>query len=523
MHVNTGDSSAGRPAEVVVELTEAEAVTGAPKTIATPPDGTPVTIYFPPGARDGLVVNVDVPVVDPATGTTSTRPVAVAIRVLPGGPVPGVPVSGGPVPGFPVSGGPVSGGPVSGGPVSGGPVPGFPVSGGPVSGGPVPGGHPQYGPPAPPGYPQPGYQQPGYQQPGYPPQPGYPQPGFPPPGFAGATPAPSRFGTRAKVVAGALGVLLIGGLCLVPTLFRDSKAETTGGTGTTTSTTDSGTTTTPPTEQAAAPTTPPLDPAAFQAALSASDGKLSAAVKSLYQATSPKAVATAADALAGTIRTESSNLSGLTAPDGAGSAHRDLVSALDGMERELSAVTSAAESREVCTGGAASASLSRAGAAADLRSAITALGAADPAAKYRFGAWLQGVTKDQNRRKPNATYLSRTTGGSGQLKVDNGNSTDTVVNLVKPGTRKPAVSVYIHGRQKVTTSRIKDGTYQIFIASGSDWDGKRFTRNCSFSKFDDSFAFRTTSRQFTIWEISLKETLGGNASSSDVDPDAFPS
>jgi hypothetical protein len=35
--------------------------------------------------------------------------------------------------------------------------------------------------------------------------------------------------------------------------------------------------------------------------------------------------------------------------------------------------------------------------------------------------------------------------------------------------------------------------------------------------------FTTTSRQYTIWEIGLKTRLGGNASSSDVDPDEFPS
>jgi hypothetical protein len=443
MDVNTGGSSTEGPADVVVELTAAEAASGTPKTI-TPPGGEPVMIYFPPGAQDGMVQNVDLPWVDPATGSATTRTVSVAIRVVPGGPFP-----------------------------------------------------PFSAPPAP----------------GYPP-PGYGQPGYPPPGFA--APARPRFGTRERVIAGALGIALIGGLCLVPTLFRDSNAETTGTTTTTT-------TATTETTAEAVVTTPPLDPASFQSALDAANKQLTDGINKLRQATTPKAVSTAADALATTVSSQASSLSALTPPEGAATAHRDLVDALSALEDDMTAVSSSADSRNVCTGGSASAELSRAEGAADLRTAITALGAADPAAKYRFGSFLPGPTKDQNRRKANGSYITRTTGGSGQLKIDNGNNVDTVVKLVKVGSKKAAVSVYVRGTKKVTTGRIKDGTYQVFTSSGADWDGARFTRNCQFSKFDSNMKFTTTSRQYTIWEIGLKTRLGGNVSSSDVDPDTFPS
>ncbi|MEU4625696.1 hypothetical protein AB0G04_37700 [Actinoplanes sp. NPDC023801] len=455
MDVNTGGSSAEGSADVVVELSAAEAAAGTAKTI-TPPDGTPVTIYFPPGAQDGMVQNVDVPWADPATGTEATRTVSVAIRVLPAGPFP------------------------------------------------------QYGATPGAGYPPPGYPPPGYGQPGY------GQPGYPPPGFA--APAAPRFGTRARIIAGALGIVVIGGLCLVPTLFRGSNAETKGN-GTTTTT---ATTAADPTAEAVV-AAPPLDPASFQSALDAADKQLADGINKLRQATTPKAVSSAADALATTVSSQSSSLSALTPPEGAGTAHRDLVDALSALEDDMTAVSSSADSRNVCTGGSASAELSRAEGAADLRTAITALAAADPAAKYRFGSFLPGPTKDQNRRKPNGSYITRTTGGSGQLKIDNGNNVDTVVNLVKVGSKKPAVSVYVRGSKKVTTGRIKDGTYQVYTSSGADWDGKRFARNCQFSKFDSNMKFKTTSRQFTIWEIGLKTRLGGNASSSEVDPDTFPS
>ncbi|WP_433792947.1 hypothetical protein [Actinoplanes sp. CA-252034] len=354
---------------------------------------------------------------------------------------------------------------------------------------------------------------------GAPPTPGYAG-GYPAGGYT--APPQRRFSSRAKVIAVALGVALVGGICLVPTLFRGSSADTTknaAGNLTTTTTT----TTTPATEATTTAAAPPLDPAAFQSSLDAADKQLAGALGKLRQATTPKAVSGAADEFAQAVQAQTSALSGLTAPPAVSAAHNELVSALSALEDELTSVSSSADSRSVCTGGSASAALSRADAAGDLRSAISALAAADPAAKYRFGSFVPAVTKDQNRRKANGTYLSRVTGGSGQLKIDNGNNVDTVIKLVKSGSKKPAVSVYIRGNKKVTTGRIKDGTYQVFMSSGTDWDGKRFTRDCQFSKFDSSLKFTTTSRQYTIWELSLKVRLGGNASSSEVDPDTFPS
>ncbi len=326
-------------------------------------------------------------------------------------------------------------------------------------------------------------------------------------GYYTQEPARPRFGTGARIGVAAGAVVLLGGFCLVPALLKDSDAATTR----------SGlAATTQPTLEST-PTVPPLDPKAVQFALDEANGKLSAGVAALRKATTPRAVSSAADELADTVRSQTSTLSGLTVPPEAASAHNDLVSALAALEDELSTVASSADSRDICTGGAASAALSRAGAAADVRSAASALGG-----DYEFGSFLPAVTKDQKRRKANGTYLRRVTGGSGQLKTDNGNPSDTVIKLVKVGAKKPSVVVYVRGKKKVTTGRIRDGNYQIFMSSGTDWDGKRFTRDCGFSRFDSNFKFTTTSRQYTIWSISLKVRLGGNAPSTDVDPDAFP-
>ena len=96
--------------------------------------------------------------------------------------------------------------------------------------------------------------------------------------------------------------------------------------------------------------------------------------------------------------------------------------------------------------------------------------------------------------------------------------------MVKRGSKRAAITVYVRARGKFTVTGVRDGTYQIYMSSGVDWDSraKRYTRNCGFSRFDDSFKFNTTSRQYTIWEITLTPVAGGNASTSGVEPENFP-
>ncbi len=47
--------------------------------------------------------------------------------------------------------------------------------------------------------------------------------------------------------------------------------------------------------------------------------------------------------------------------------------------------------------------------------------------------------------------------------------------------------VYVRANSDTKIYGIRDGVYKLFVTSGSDWDSKRFTRDCAFSKFDDPF------------------------------------
>jgi hypothetical protein len=94
--------------------------------------------------------------------------------------------------------------------------------------------------------------------------------------------------------------------------------------------------------------------------------------------------------------------------------------------------------------------------------------------------------------------------------------------------RRPAFAVYVRTGAKHTVTGIQDGTYQVFFTSGTDWDlkARAFGRDCSFDRFDDRLGFETrqtsTQTRWSTWTIKLQPVLGGNASTSQVDPDDFP-
>ena len=84
--------------------------------------------------------------------------------------------------------------------------------------------------------------------------------------------------------------------------------------------------------------------------------------------------------------------------------------------------------------------------------------------------------------------------------------------------------MYVRSNGKFTATGVKDGTYRVYSASGTDYDSakKGFTRDCGFTKFDDTFKFTTSSTSSTIWRLTLTPVANGNASTSEVDPGAFP-
>ncbi|MEO3745864.1 hypothetical protein [Plantactinospora sp. B5E13] len=328
-------------------------------------------------------------------------------------------------------------------------------------------------------------------------------------------PAPSGGSGRGKILAivgGAVAVVLLVVLA-VPVLLwlnRDSgDPKNTAGSGP---------------AGGASPSAAPMSPPEYQALLASVDKSVGDAFGKLGGAKNPKAVGSAVDGIESAIEQQIEALSRVVPPPNVATAHADLLSGLEGLSDSLAETGSAAGAGEVCLGYSALARLSREAAAEDVRAAQQALATADPAQAYQVGKFVPKKTSDTNRRLSNGKFLKRNRSGLGELKIENGGSTDAVINVVRNGSKSAAISVYVRAKGKITVGGVRDGTYRIYMTGGKDWDGKAkaFGRDCNFQRFEDSFKFSTTSSQYTIWTITLTPTAGGNARTSDVDPGDFP-
>jgi len=214
----------------------------------------------------------------------------------------------------------------------------------------------------------------------------------------------------------------------------------------------------------------------------------------------------------------SGELQAATVPEAVQSAHAATVAALTDLANEFAATAGSVEASEVCTAPAALATLTRTSAVRDLRAAASDLRAS--------GFKVAGLAP---RRQPTPSVklksgmvLARKGGtGPGELVIRNGGARDGVVKIVAGGNR---TTVHIRRKATATVTGIADGTYRVFFAGGSSWDGKlnSFNRHCSFNAFDREMKFPFGGGQYTRYTITLSAVRGGNARTSSVDPADFP-
>ena len=342
--------------------------------------------------------------------------------------------------------------------------------------------------------------------PGYPvPQPGYPAPvaGYPagPP-----TAKPVRKGLLIGV-GSAVAVVLIAGCCIGGRLIisnndnNNKAAQPTG--SATTGVTDAG----------------PITPVAYSQLLSSADTALKTDFAKLNTA-NQSTLATAGPATARSMKAQAEKLLAVTPPGSASSANKELAGALQAW---ADVVQDAGATKSPCpAAGGPYPDMLRSQFATDVRAAAKDLAAADPT--FKFGTFLPAAPKQQSRRLANGAFVKKPgKRGLGHLEIKNG-AGDTTISLVPTSGKKPTLTVYVRSKAKFTATGVADGTYRIYSATGQDWNAskKGFTRGCGFTKFDDTFKFTTTSTSSTIWQITLTPVANGNASTSSVDPDAFP-
>ncbi|MFF5232944.1 hypothetical protein [Dactylosporangium sp. NPDC000521] len=265
----------------------------------------------------------------------------------------------------------------------------------------------------------------------------------------------------------------------------------------------------------------PLTAAAYQTLLNEADAAMGPAWQKVVAAKNQAATLEAAQALADAVKTSGPRFAYVTPPKEAAAGHEQLKRAFDSLGSDSIALTGNAKNGEICAGSSAVAQVTGSQAATYLREAVKSFGSA-----FTFGAWLPAPVAQQTRTLANGTMVKKgTLNGSGEFTINNsGSETDVVVSLVPNGSKVASWTVYVSAGKTFKVKRVKDGNYQVYMATGVDWDAGAagFTRSCEFEKFDDLFEFKTTSRQYTTWEITLKASVGGNAGTDSVDPGDYP-
>jgi hypothetical protein len=127
--------------------------------------------------------------------------------------------------------------------------------------------------------------------------------------------------------------------------------------------------------------------------------------------------------------------------------------------------------------------------------------------------------------RPATAILKRyRTGGFGELTVKNGNDRDGMIVLTALDDQ-PVLAAYIRAEDSLLMDDIPDGVYRLYYSQGKAWDAARmhFTEDVSQRRFEESLGFTTTATEYSIWEVTLYQVAGGNASTEPVDPGDFPS
>jgi hypothetical protein len=267
-----------------------------------------------------------------------------------------------------------------------------------------------------------------------------------------------------------------------------------------------------------------MSPEEYGSAVKAAAGPIGSSFTGLSKSRSLKSLNQRLGRAESAVSDAVDRLGALTPPPEVAAEHSDYVAALRGLANDLGDMQDSVGDHDLCTSSAVLARLGKADGLGAVRSA-----GGDLAAKGDYPADVVKIKapKEQKRRLSNGAFVrsgSRT--GRGRLTVDNGNSRDAVLTLVRG--KKKVTSFYVRKGRKATVNGVPDGTYKVFFTSGVDWDKKAraFSRSCAFQRFEDSLRFRTTRTgsfiQYTTWTLTLQPVLGGTAKTNDVDPDDFP-
>jgi hypothetical protein len=265
---------------------------------------------------------------------------------------------------------------------------------------------------------------------------------------------------------------------------------------------------------------PTVDPAAYRRALDTTLSPVDKAFRAVDRAREGKPLDSAMASAGAAASLAALRLNSVRTPVDAVEGTSDLSGSL----RELGGDLTASEGGDGRCATSPRVELGSAGGLEPVRDAaavLTGLG-------YPVHLTLPRTEKAQNRRLGNGAFVKDSgRGGLGRLTVNNGTDSDAVVTLARG--RKTAFTVYLRKGADTTVRSVDNGVYTVYFTMGEDWNPakKSFTRNCTFEKFDDTADFSTRrvqgGTQYDVLTYSLAKSIGGNATTTGVPQDEFPS
>ncbi|MDH6139479.1 MULTISPECIES: hypothetical protein [Kitasatospora] len=265
-------------------------------------------------------------------------------------------------------------------------------------------------------------------------------------------------------------------------------------------------------------TSPSPDP--YGATLTTYVGPVNDALAKVASAGSMDDLRTALSNLETAAKSGATGLQGASVPPAVSVDNGQLATALTTLGGNAGEVQTDMGDDKVCATSSALAEVGGMQGLKDIQSALQTISGSG----YSFTFTVPQTPAAQHRALDNGTAVRQgQNDGSGQLTVDNGNGdVDAVLTLSQNG--QAAYSFYVQKGQTAKMNGLRDGHYDIYFAGGGDWDSgtKKFTQNCSYTKFDQGADFTTTDTTYSTLTLTLKATLGGNATTSDVPPGQYP-
>jgi hypothetical protein len=113
--------------------------------------------------------------------------------------------------------------------------------------------------------------------------------------------------------------------------------------------------------------------------------------------------------------------------------------------------------------------------------------------------------------------------GPGQLKIENGTTSDGLV-ILEDSFSTPVLAIYVWQADQANFAGIADGEYSVYFATGRDWDGddRHFITNPSLQKFDEPVSYAASSTTYSVSKITLPAVISADAKISAVADADFP-